>query len=174
MTKMTLNDVSAQERLIFALDIGNGLAEAQKWVGILNNHIGCFKIGKESFCLYGHHIITAITQQSGKIFLDLKFHDIPNTVAQATTAATKMKVSMVNVHALGGRRMIASAVDATFKESQNSGIKKPILLAVTVLTSLEDSDIKELGFNCSVGELVVKLALMAKEEGADGVVASGN
>ena len=172
MTTTKVNS-SGQERLIFALDVGSGFEDAVKLVDTLAPHIGLFKVGKESFTLYGHKIIDTILQRGGKIFLDLKFHDIPNTVAAAAAAAVQMGVAMFNVHALGGRAMIAAAATATAKTAQTCDIKKPILLAVTVLTSLDDKDIKELGFRYSLSELVVRLAAMAKAEGADGVVASG-
>src|SRR3989339_253184 len=101
-----------RERLIFALDVGGGLEEALSWVDRLRDHVGLFKVGKESFVRYGTEIVRRIHARGGRVFLDLKFHDIPNTVARAAEAAVEMGVAMFNLHALGGRRMMAEAVAA--------------------------------------------------------------
>ena len=93
-----------RERLIFALDVGGGLEEALSWVDRLWDHVGLFKVGKESFVRYGTEIVRQIHARGGKVFLDLKFHDIPHTVARAAEAAFELGVAMFNVHALGGRR----------------------------------------------------------------------
>jgi len=170
----SFTQILPQERIIFALDVGEGLTEALSWVRRLSPHIGAFKIGKESFTRYGHPLIEEIIQGGSRVFLDLKFHDIPNTTAAASAAATEMGVAMFNVHALGGRAMLAAARKATLETALRRGITRPILLAVTVLSSLDTRDLEELGFAPRpLSEIAVKLALLAKQEGLDGVVASG-
>jgi orotidine-5'-phosphate decarboxylase len=162
----------AADHLIFALDIGEGLPEALSWVDRLKGCVGLFKVGKESFTLYGPEIIRQIRDRSGKVFLDLKFHDIPNTVARAAESAVKLGVSMFNVHALGGKKMMAGTAAAVKRTADRTGGTMPVILAVTVLTSLNDEDIGALGFHCSTGELVLTLSRMAQDAGLDGVVAS--
>ncbi len=102
---------SPRDRLIFALDVGGGLEEALSWVDRLWDHVGLFKVGKESFVRYGTEIVRQIHARGGKVFLDLKFHDIPNTVARAAEAACELGVAMFNLHALGGRRMMTETVE---------------------------------------------------------------
>ena len=111
-------------------------------------------------------------ERGGDVFLDLKFHDIPNTVAKAAEAAVKLGISMFNIHALGGRVMMERAVDSVNTTARVMGIDPPVLLAVTVLTSLDDSDLEEIGFGCSTRELVLRLAVSARNAGVSGVVAS--
>ena len=163
---------SSRDRLIFALDLGEEPGEALRWIDLLKDHVGMFKIGKEAFTRFGPDIVSRIRERGGKVFLDLKFHDIPNTVAMASRAAAAMGVSMFNIHALGGREMMKRAVDAVSITARERGTAPPLLLAVTVLTSLNDPDIKELGFGCTTKELVLKLAVSARDAGVPGVVAS--
>lgn len=169
--KKTLNP-EARRRLVFALDVGGDLDKALQWVDLLKDHVGLFKVGKESFTHFGPQIIHCIQDRGGKVFLDLKFHDIPNTVARAAEAAAGLGVSIFNLHALGGKKMMSEAALAVRNWSESKGLPMPVVLAVTVLTSLKDHEIRELGFPCSAGELAVKLAVMAKESGLSGVVAS--
>ncbi|TFG92845.1 MAG: orotidine-5'-phosphate decarboxylase [Syntrophobacterales bacterium] len=166
----TLN--RSRDKLIFALDLGEDIGEAVRWADLLKDHVGMFKVGKEAFTRFGPRIVSSIRERGGKVFLDLKFHDIPNTVAMASQAAVKLGISMFNMHALGGREMMARAVDSVNKTARAMRVTPPVLLAVTVLTSLNDSDIKEIGFGCTTGELVLKLAVSAKDAGVPGVVAS--
>lgn len=167
-----MHQQSSRDKLIFALDLGEDLDEAVRWTDLLKDHVGMFKVGKEAFTRFGPRIVSSIRERGGKVFLDLKFHDIPNTVAMASQAAVKLGISMFNIHALGGREMMARAVDSVNQTVTTLGIAPPVLLAVTVLTSLNDSDIKEIGFGCTTGELVVKLAVSARDAGVSGVVAS--
>jgi orotidine-5'-phosphate decarboxylase len=125
------------------------------------------KVGKELFTATGPGMIEKLQRRGYEIFLDLKYHDIPNTVAQACTVAAALGVWMVNVHALGGRRMLAAAREALNKQSQ-----PPYLIAVTVLTSLDGDDLADLGFDSEPAELGLRLAGLAHEEGLDGVVCS--
>ena len=163
---------SPRDRLIFALDVGGELAEALTWVDRLWDHVGLFKVGKESFVRYGTDIVRQIQARGGKVFLDLKFHDIPNTVARAAEAACELRVAMFNLHALGGMKMMAETADAVRKYAERSGNRPPVLLAVTVLTSLNDGDLKLLGFNRGTRETALYLARLAQDAGVSGVVAS--
>ena len=171
MMMSTLNR-NPREMLIFALDVGEGIEEATSWVERLRDHVGIFKVGKESFTRHGPRILEMIRDRGKKVFLDLKFHDIPNTVAGAAVGAVEHGVYMFNVHALGGREMMEGTVAAVNRVVQEGGLSMPIILAVTVLTSLNDGDLKQMGFNCSAGELTVHLAKIAQESGVSGVVAS--
>jgi orotidine-5'-phosphate decarboxylase len=161
----------ASDKLIFALD-AKSYEEALSWIDLLSGHVGMFKVGKELFTAVGPKIVQSIKERSQKVFLDLKFHDIPNTVARAAEAAVNLNVDMFNVHASGGSQMIKEAVSAASSCSDKLGRTKPIVLAVTVLTSLNNDDLKEIGFQKSTGELVLHLARLAKDAGASGVVAS--
>lgn len=125
------------------------------------------KIGKEMFTLFGPELVKELQQQGFEIFLDLKFHDIPNTVAKAVKAAAELGVWMVNVHASGGRRMMQAA-----REALTSYANPPLLIAVTVLTSMEQQDLAELGYSGTVAQQVERLAKLTKECGLDGVVCS--
>jgi orotidine-5'-phosphate decarboxylase len=161
-----------RDRLIFALDVGGKLEEALSWVDRLWNHVGLFKVGKESFVRFGTEIVRQIHGRGGKIFLDLKFHDIPNTVARAAEAACELGVEMFNVHALGGTRMMTETVGAVRRLAERSTEKPPLVLAVTILTSLNDDDLKLLGFNGGTRETALHLARLAQDAGVSGVVAS--
>lgn len=163
----------ARGRLILALDVGGNIGEALAWTERLKDHVGMFKIGKEAFTTFGPDIVRRVEENGGKVFLDLKFHDIPNTVARAAEAAAKLGVSMFNVHALGGRKMMEEAVHASGDASRRFHLPAPIVLAVTVLTSLGDDDVVDMGFGePSAHDLAVRLARLAKDAGVSGVVAS--
>lgn len=169
----TLNN-SPRGRLIFALDIGGGMEEALSWVDRLWDHVGLFKVGKESFVRYGTEIVQQIHARGGKVFLDLKFHDIPNTVARAAEAACDLGVAMFNLHALGGLPMMTETVGAVRRRAERSEKEAPLVLAVTVLTSLNDDDLKRLGFNKGTRESALNLARLAQDAGVSGVVASAD
>jgi len=169
---MNTSNNPTRERVIFALDIGDGIEEALSWVDRLKGHVGLFKVGKESFVRYGPGIIQLIHDRGGKVFLDLKFHDIPNTVARAAEAAFALGVAMFNVHALGGSQMMRETVNGVLRLAGQSGKPSPVVLAVTVLTSLNDEDLKKMGFNWGVSDTVLHLARMAQDAGISGVVAS--
>ncbi len=166
-----ISSKDAGKKLIFALDASN-YEEALSWVELLSGHVGMFKVGKELFTAVGPKIIQSIKEKGQRAFLDLKFHDIPNTVARAAEAAVGLGVDMFNVHASGGARMIKEAVSATWACADKLGKERPVLLAVTVLTSLNNDDLKEIGFQKDTGEMVLHLAGLAQTAGASGVVAS--
>jgi orotidine-5'-phosphate decarboxylase len=161
----------AVDKLIFALD-ANSYEEALSWIELLSGHVGMFKVGKELFTSVGPKIVESIKQRGQRVFLDLKFHDIPNTVARAGEAAVKMGADMFNIHASGGFKMIQDTVSAVQLYAEKNGRQKPVILAVTVLTSLNDTDLVEIGFKKSTKEQVLHLARLAKSAGAAGVVAS--
>src|SRR3990172_9973420 len=133
-----------KDKLIFALDVDN-LEEVEKWVLTLRDYVGVFKIGKELFTKCGPKAVERVLSLGSKVFLDLKFHDIPSTVAKAGIQAAKLGVSIFNVHALGGREMMVKAAEAVKKECMRADVKPPLIVAVTVLTSLSENDLKELG-----------------------------
>ncbi|AAQ60711.1 orotidine-5'-phosphate decarboxylase [Chromobacterium violaceum] len=125
------------------------------------------KVGKELFTSSGRHLVESLAARGFQVFLDMKFHDIPNTVAQACKAAAESGVWMVNVHASGGRRMMEAAREALAGYSQ-----RPLLIAVTVLTSMEASDLAEVGIAATPQEHVLRLATLTRDCGLDGVVCS--
>lgn len=162
--------MEVKERLIVALDV-NREEQVQSLVGELQDTVGMFKVGLEPFCCYGPRLVTTIQERGGRVFLDLKFHDIPRTAAQAAKAAARMGVAMFNVHLAGGREMLKAVVEAVYEEAGTGKI--PIILGVTVLTSLSGEQLeKDLGISRSPLEQVLFWAEMAQECGLSGVVAS--
>jgi orotidine-5'-phosphate decarboxylase len=162
---------SMRERLIVALDV-DSLEQAQDLVRLLAGEVGMFKIGKQLFTHAGPQAVRLIQDLGGEIFLDLKFHDIPNTVAKAAIEATRLGVKMFNVHASGSLEMMVTTVKEVERVCRQEKRRRPIMLAVTVLTSLNQDDLKRLGVELKVADQVVRLALLTKEAGMDGVVAS--
>ena len=163
--------MEAKDRLIFALDV-EGLKEAEDWVCRLKDYAGVFKVGKELFTKCGPQVVEKILSYGSKVFLDLKFHDIPATAAKAGIQAARLGVSIFNVHALGGKEMMAKVADEVKNVCAKDNINKPLIIAVTILTSLGEKDIKELGISRSLPDEVIYLAKLAKSCGLDGVVCS--
>ncbi len=153
-------------RVIVALDFPTAQT-ALDFVRRLDPSQCRLKVGFELFVAAGPALVEALIARGFDVFLDLKFHDIPNTVASACRAAAGLGVWMINVHASGGRRMLEAAREAVDKASH-----RPHLIAVTVLTSMSDDDLTELGVNRSPGELVLDYATLARDAGLDGVVCS--
>ncbi len=162
---------SMRERLIVALDVDT-LEQVKALVPPLTGEVGMFKIGKQLFTHAGPQAVRLIQEIGGEIFLDLKFHDIPNTVAKAAVEATRLGVKMFNVHASGSIEMMRTTVKEVSRVCRQEKLRKPIMLGVTVLTSLDHSDLKRLGVKGTVADHVVRLALLTQEAGMDGVVAS--
>jgi orotidine-5'-phosphate decarboxylase len=162
---------AAVARLIFALDV-DSFAEAKSWVARLRGRVGIFKVGKQLFTKCGPEVVRMIRAEGGEVFLDLKYHDIPNTVAMATVEACRLGVRIVNVHALGGGEMMKTTAAAAAKVCREEGLTPPLLLAVTILTSSTDATLREIGIERPVAEMVPRLAILAKENGFGGVVAS--
>ncbi|MBA7634351.1 Orotidine 5'-phosphate decarboxylase [subsurface metagenome] len=162
----------AKTRLCLALDVDE-LEEAIKIARLLKEHVGLFKIGSQLFTKEGPKIVDTIKNIGGEVFLDLKYHDIPNTVANSVRMATRLGVYMLNIHASGGREMMRAAVEAVEEESQKRSLCKPIILAVTVLTSLNDNILsEELRIKHDVLSQVIHLARIAQSAGINGCVAS--
>ena len=158
-------------RLIFALDVAS-TKEAIELVDALKDEVGMFKVGKQLFLHAGPEIIRQIKERGGEVFLDLKFHDIPRTVAKAGAEATRLGVRMFDLHASGSVAMMRQSVAEVNKVSRTEHLVRPKLLAVTVLTSLNQDDLKRVGVRSGVESQVVRLAKLAREAGMDGVVAS--
>lgn len=164
--------MQAKERIILALDVDTE-EEALKFVELLYDDVGMFKVGMQLFDSVGPRIVERIRERGGQVFLDLKFHDIPNTVAAASRAAVRTGCRMFNVHAAGGVKMMQAAARAVQEEAEKIGVAPPYAIAVTVLTSLSPKEVsEELRIGMAVDELVTAWAVMAKESGLNGVVAS--
>ncbi len=161
-----------KEKIIVALDVPTAEA-AMAIVSALGNAVGAYKVGMQLYNATGPAILAAIAEKGGQVFLDLKFHDIPNTVAEAVRVAAHLGVLMCNVHASGGYEMMAKAAAAIREEAAESGGERPLLLGVTVLTSMGQDELREeLGVERPLQEQVSHLAKLAKRAGLDGVVAS--
>jgi orotidine-5'-phosphate decarboxylase len=157
-----------KDRLIIALDVSRA-SEAQKIVNQIGDAASTYKVGKQLFTAEGPQVVRDLVASGRKVFLDLKFHDIPNTVAGAVSSAAALGVSMLTVHAFGGSKMLKAAAEAAGNSSA-----KPIVLAVTVLTSLNDADLQELGLPVGVADQVLRLAGIARNAGCTGIVASAH
>jgi orotidine-5'-phosphate decarboxylase len=155
-----------KDRLIVALDVA-GATQARQIVQAIGEAATTYKIGKQLFTAEGPQVVRDLVASGRKVFLDLKYHDIPNTVAGAVRSAAELGVSMMTVHASGGSKMLKAAVEAA---SQSSA--KPMVLAVTVLTSLSDAGLQELGIAGDVLSQVLRLGALARAAGCGGLVAS--
>ena len=157
-----------KDRIFVALDTQD-LARAAALVRELSGAIGGVKVGKEFFTAQGPDGVRAAAGGE-PLFLDLKFHDIPNTVARALKSAMHLRPAMLNVHAAGGPAMLDAAAEAVREAAEDLDVERPLLLAVTVLTSLDDSDLEAVGQCGPVRDQVVRLARLARASGLDGVV----
>jgi orotidine-5'-phosphate decarboxylase len=162
-----------RKHFIFALDVEH-FEEAQKLVLEFKDHVGMFKVGKQLFTHCGPKIVDFIKMKKSKVFLDLKYHDIPNTVSKASIEAAKLGVDMLNVHTMGGFTMMNETRQAVHNAVKTLTIQRPILIGVTVLTSLDNAELERMGISITVEALTRKLALLVKEAGMDGVVAGGS
>ena len=155
-----------QDRLIVALDVP-GATQARQIVQAIGDAATTYKVGKQLFTAEGPQVVRDLVASGRKVFLDLKYHDIPNTVAAAVRTAAELGVSMLTVHASGGSKMLKAAVEAASQSPT-----KPMVLAVTVLTSLSDPDLQELGIAGNVLSQVLRLGALARAAGCGGLVAS--
>jgi orotidine-5'-phosphate decarboxylase len=164
-------DLVVKDRILVALDVESG-AEAIRLADTLRQAVGGFKIGSRLFTAEGPSIVRALTGRGDRVFLDLKFHDIPNTVATAVAAATELGVWMVNVHAAGGHAMMRAAHAAAHETAARRHTTPPLVIAVTVLTSMNQAALAETGVVIELMDQVLRLAELTKDAGLDGVVAS--
>lgn len=164
-------NTKAKDKLIVALDVDSP-QRALALFDALRDVAGMFKIGSHLFTTAGPDIVRQIVSKGGRIFLDLKFHDIPNTVAAAAGAATRLGVSIFNVHASGGAEMMKRTADAVGEASLKEDMPKPTVIAVTLLTSMDEGTLKQIGIAREPRSVVAGWAQLAADCGLDGVVAS--
>jgi orotidine-5'-phosphate decarboxylase len=165
---------TSRDRLIVALDV-ESLAQAEALLDRLQGMVSRFKIGSQLFTACGPAAIEAVHKRGAEVFLDLKFHDIPNTVAGAAREATRLGVFMFNVHASGGQAMMRAAAETAAASARELGVRRPLAIAVTVLTSLDRAALhRDLGVASSVEGHVLHLVRLARAAGLDGNVASPN
>ncbi|MDD5263023.1 MAG: orotidine-5'-phosphate decarboxylase [Methylacidiphilales bacterium] len=153
------------ENLILALDVYDS-KEAFSWVERFSGRIGYFKIGLQLFTSHGPELVRKIRQRGAKVFLDLKLHDIPNTVAKTVESLCQLDIHFLTIHTLGGKSMMNAAVEAA------AGHPQTTLLGVTILTHLDDDDLRAMGFDHTVSGEVINLARLAQDSGLHGLVCS--
>ncbi len=163
--------INARDRLIVALDVER-FEDAAELINELSREVDIFKVGIGPFTGFGQEILQKLETEDKKVFLDLKFHDIPNTVYNAACAGARHGVSMMNFHCLGGRDMLKAAVKGAEEGCAEGVHEMPILLGVTILTSMGPEEMAEIGLTGEVEDKVIQLAETAKQAGLDGVVAS--
>jgi len=156
---------------VVALDVETA-AQAIELVERLSGLVGMFKVGKQLFTAAGPDVVRRIIGMGEQVFLDLKLHDIPNTVAKAGVEATRLGVRIFNLHASGGSAMMRATVQAVAETAEREGLNRPLILGVTVLTSHNQQSLAEIGIDRTVEEQVVKLARLGAASGIDGVVTS--
>lgn len=161
----------ADDRLIVALDVST-MDDMKEIVTSLGDAVSFYKVGMELFYAEGEQTVRFLQEQNKQVFLDLKLHDIPNTVAQGLCSLLYQGVDIMNVHASGGYTMMKTAADTVRAEAKKMGIEAPKIIAVTILTSINEADWEGLGQTVSIKDQVIRLAKLTKEAGLDGVVAS--
>jgi len=172
MSELSPLERAARERVCLPLDGLETLAEVEALVEELSPFVGLFKVGKESFTRFGPPVVTLVQKLGAGVFLDLKYHDIPNTVKGAARAATELGVSIFNVHASGGSAMMAAA-RAGVEEARSGRDPAPKVIAVTVLTSIDEETLnRECGVPGPLEDQVLRLARLAESSGLDGIVCS--
>ena len=159
------------DRLIVARDFPT-FEQAKECVLELGDTVSHYKVGMELYYAVGSEMIRFLKEQGKEVFLDLKLQDIPNTVAHALTVLSDLGADMMNVHSVGGKKMMSEAVKAVREAAEKAGKPAPKLIAVTILTSMDDEQFGDLNYKNTIAEQVISLAKLAKEAGMDGVVAS--
>jgi orotidine-5'-phosphate decarboxylase len=162
-----------KQKLIVALDVDRA-DRALELCAQLRETVGMFKIGMQLFTAAGPDLVRKIVAGKGRVFLDLKYHDIPNTVAMAAIEATRLGVSMFNIHASGGQEMMARTAAAVAEVAARENLQAPTILGVTLLTSIGDETLEQIGIGGRPAEVVRRLAGLAKSAGLNGVVASAH
>jgi orotidine-5'-phosphate decarboxylase len=168
---MKPKDRLPKDRLVVALDVDTA-DDALKLVKQLHGLVGMFKIGSQLFTATGKTLVEEIVSNGNRVFLDLKFHDIPHQVSGAVRSVTGLGISMLTIHASGGPEMMRRAVETAKETADKDGIALPFIVAVTVLTSIDSNILAQVGFGESATETVKRLATLAAKSGVDGVVAS--
>ncbi len=166
-----MNDIAPADRILCALDTTNP-HEAYGLASKLRRHVGGIKLGLEFFGANGPNGFNHVAKSGMPIFLDLKLHDIPNTVAKAIHALMPLHPLIMTIHTSGGRAMMEAAAEAATFAAQRVGCNRPIIVGVTILTSMDEEDLKAVGLSTPVEAQVVRMAKLAKESGIDGVVCS--
>lgn len=168
-----MSDLKPSERILCALDT-TSVSDAADLARELGPHVGGVKLGLEFFGANGPEGFKEIAKADQNIFLDLKLHDIPNTVAKAVHSLMPLRPKIMTIHTAGGPAMMRAAADAATEAAKNVGCDRPIIVGVTILTSLDNEDMTAIGYQNKVSMQVVKLARLAKESGLDGVVCSSH
>jgi orotidine-5'-phosphate decarboxylase len=163
--------MNAKDKLIVALDVDTA-DRALELCEELRESVGMFKVGMQLFTAAGPQVVRNIVSRGGKVFLDLKFHDIPNTVARAGIEATRLGVSLFNIHASGGSEMMRWTANAVAETAARENLTAPKLLGVTLLTSIDRQTLAQIGIEDEPPNVVARLAALAKQSGLDGVVSS--
>jgi orotidine-5'-phosphate decarboxylase len=163
--------MTPKDKLIVALDVDDA-ERALALAAELRESVRMFKVGMQLFTAAGPQIVRDIVSRGGKVFLDLKFHDIPNTVSSAGIEATRLGVSIFNIHASGGTEMMKRTAEAVAETASREGIERPQVIAVTLLTSLDTQALNEVGMEVDSTSFITTLARAAADSGLDGVVAS--
>lgn len=171
MTEIRNPQSAIRNPIVVALDVDTA-EQALSLVKDLRGVVGMFKVGKQLFTAAGPDVVRKIIAMGERVFLDLKFHDIPNTVAKAGVEAARLGVSIFNLHAMGGSKMMRAAADAVNEIAERENISRPLILGVTVLTSHTQESLNEVGIEKKLEEEVVALAQLCSASGIDGVVAS--
>lgn len=172
MTDLSSQERAARERVCLPLDGLDSMGAVEAMVEELSPYVGMFKVGKEAFTRFGPPVVRLVQELGGGVFLDLKFHDIPNTVKGAARAAAELGVAIFNVHASGGAAMMEAALEGA-QEADGAPESRPRVIAVTVLTSIDQATLnRECGVPGSVEDQVLRLARLAEGSGLDGIVCS--
>lgn len=166
-----MTELKPSERILCALDTVN-VAEASSLAKTLAPYTGGIKLGLEFFGANGPQGFNEVAKANENVFLDLKLHDIPSTVAKAIHSLMPLRPNIMTIHTAGGPAMMKAAADAATDAAKNVGCKRPIIVGVTILTSLDENDLEKVGYQNNVADQVVRLAMLAKESGLDGVVCS--